>query len=153
MTSWGATARGDGLIHAASLGRIEDVEGFLKAGPDLARHRRQGAPPAPDDHWPADSAHLPGDVSSDALYGAPRNGHANVVVLLLDRGASVDAKGVFGGTALHWPAMNGHRATVASFSNEAADRGVRDVRFGSTAAEWAVEGGHPEIAAMIEGVR
>jgi ankyrin repeat protein len=41
------------------------------------------------------------------MYSAARNGHSQVVEYLLDRGAAIDAKGVFGGTGVHWAAING----------------------------------------------
>ena len=52
------------------------------------------------------------DVLSDAVFAAARNGHTEVVEYLLEHGAQVDAKGVFGATGLHWAAINGHRKTV-----------------------------------------
>jgi len=48
-----------------------------------------------------------GDVLSHAMYSAARNGHSQVVEYLLDRGAAIDAKGVFGGIGVHWAAING----------------------------------------------
>src|SRR5687767_1479127 len=121
LTSWGATpldwaaamgsvrvgglllargATGLTLIVAAGLGKLDTVKSIIASGADVSVHRRRGAPEAADDHWPADSAHIRGDVLSDALFAAARNGHTEVVEYLLDRGAQVDAKGVFGGTGL-----------------------------------------------------
>jgi hypothetical protein len=48
----------------------------------------------PNADWPADSAHILNDTISDALYAAARNGHAEVVAHLLDRGADINAKGL-----------------------------------------------------------
>ena len=142
-------AAGFGLMVAAGLGRLPRVREIVEPGGDLAAHRRRSAPSAPDDHWPADSAHLLGDVLSDALYAAARNGHAETVAYLLDRGAKVDAKGIFGGTALHWAAINGHRTTVDLLLSHGARRDLRDTRFDGTPADWAREGGHADLAGKL----
>jgi ankyrin repeat protein len=133
------------LVVASGLGKLDVVRAMVESGASLAAHRRTGAPEVPDDHWPADSAHLQGDVVSDAMYAAARNGHTRVVELLLNRGARVDAKGVFGGTALHWAAINGHRSTIDLLLARGASLTIRDARFNSTPEEWAREGGHPEL--------
>jgi ankyrin repeat protein len=169
-TSWGASpldraaamgggrvadlllSRGAGgltLVVAAGLGKLEHVRSTIESGVGLAGQRRRGAPDSPDEHWPADSAHMLGDVISDAMYAAARNGHAEVVEYLLDRGAAVDAKGVFGATALHWAALSGHRRTVDLLLARGASRGIRDARFDATPAEWANEGRHGEIAGAL----
>lgn len=170
VTSWGATpldwaavmgstrvadlllARGAGgftLVIAAALGKLDDVRAVLESGADLLDHRRRGAPRSPSAEWPADSAHMQGDVLSDALYSAARNGHASVVADLHRAGARIDAKGFFGATGLHWAAINGHSKVVALLLARGATVAVRDPRFSATPAEWAEEGGHPEIAKAL----
>jgi ankyrin repeat protein len=139
-------ASGLTIIAAAALGRLDVVVSRLASAGDLTSERRRAAPDSPDEHWPPDSAHLRGDVLSDALYAAARNGHAPVVEYLLERGASVDAKGVFGGTALHWAAMNGHRSTVDVLVARGASLTGRDARFDAMPEDWAREGGHGELA-------
>ncbi len=142
-TSWGATplewaatmgsssvgdlllARGAGrftLIVAAALGKFEEVKFLL----DSER-----------------------DVVSNALYAAARNGHTEVVEYLLDHGATIDTRGFFGGTGLHWAAINGHRDTVELLIARGASRSIRDEHFDSTPEEWAIEGGHTELAALL----
>jgi len=142
-------ASGLTLVVAAGLGKVDQVRTAIESGTDLASQRRRGAPEVPDDHWPADSAHLLGDVISDAVYAAARNGHAEVVEYLLSKGAVIDAKGVFGATALHWAAFNGHQQTVDLLLARGARLDIRDVRFNATPAEWAKEGGHGEIADLL----
>jgi ankyrin repeat protein len=151
LLSRGAT--GLTLIVAAALGKLADVEGIVESGADLSAHRRRSAPATPDDHWPADTAHILGDVLSDALYAAARNGHEGVVGYLLTRGANVDAKGVFGATGLHWAAINGHADTVALLIAHGANPALADARFGSTPEGWAKEGGHPRIVEMLRRSR
>jgi uncharacterized protein len=170
LTSWGATpldwaaamgsarvgdlllargACGLTLIVAAGLGKLDTVKSIIASGDDLSAHRRRGAPESPDDHWPADSAHIQGDVLSDAMFAASRNGHTQVVEHLLDHCAHVDAKGVFGATGLHWAAINGHRKTVELLIARGADLTIRDERFDSTPEGWANEGGHADLAGLL----
>lgn len=166
-TSWGATpldwsatmgslrvadllisrgARGFTLVAAAALGKLEAVRATIMSGADLSTQRRRGAPLSPNEDWPADSAYMRGDVLSDAMYAAARNGHARVVEFLLDQGAAIDAKGVFGATALHWAAMNGHSDTVNVLLARGANLKIQDAQFNGTPETWAREGGHIEIA-------
>jgi len=169
-TSWGATpldwaatmgstkvadllqargAQGMNLVAAASLGKLDLVRMFLDSGTHLASLTRRAVPAEPNDHWVADSARMKGDVISDAFYGACRNGHTAVAALLLERGANVNAKGVFGGTALHWAAINGHEDTVAFLVAHGADLTIRDSKFDSTPEGWAAEGRHDEIRELL----
>jgi len=169
-TSWGATpldwaatmgstrvadlllargARGMNLVAAASLGKLDLVRTLLASGTPLTSLSRRAVPTEPDDHWVAYSACMRGDVISDAFYGACRNGHAAVAALLLERGADVNAAGVFGGTALHWAAINGHKDVVAFLVARGADVTARDARFDSTPEGWAAEGRHDEIRELL----
>ena len=170
-TSWGATpldwaavmgsarvadlllargATGLTLTSAAALGKIDVVRSVIESGADLQAHLRRGAPAvASGDEWPADTAHVQGDVLSDAMYAAARNGHDHVVAFLLDAGASVDAKGFFGATGLHWAAINGHRRTVELLLSRGASPLIRDARFKTTPGSWAAEGGHTDIARLL----
>ncbi len=171
-TSWGATAfdwaasmgsaraaerllaagaSGLNLVSAAGLGRLEEVRRIVEGGDPLEHHRRRGAPDRPDDDWPASSAHIRGDVLSDALYAAARNGHTAVVSFLAGKGAAIDARGVFGATALHWAAYGGHTETVDWLLAHGADLHLQDPRFEADAAGWALEGGHQPLAERIRG--
>ena len=143
------SASGLTLVAAAALGKLEAVQAMVESGAILSAQRRRGAPGSPDDEWPADSAHMQGDVVSDAMYSAARNGHAPVVAYLLDRGAKIDAKGFFGATGLHWAAMNGHQNTVDLLLARGASLTIRDARFNATPEGWAKEGGHVEIAEAL----
>jgi ankyrin repeat protein len=122
-------AGGFTFVAAAALGKLEEVKAIVESGGDLSAQRRHGASGLPDHEWPADSALLQGDVLSDAMYSAARNGHTPVVAYLLDRGARIDAKGFFGATGLHWAAINGHRNTVDLLLSRGASLTIRDARF------------------------
>ena len=143
-------ASGFTLVVAAGLGKLDVVKSIVVSGVDLTSHRRRGAPDLPNDDWPADSAHILRDVLSDAMYAAARNGHTQVVEYLLDHGAAIDAKGVFGATALHWAAINGHRNVVELLVTRGASLDIRDARYHSTPEGWAREGGHIELAKLLD---
>jgi ankyrin repeat protein len=146
VTTWGATplawaatmgsasvaelllergASGFTIIVAAGLGKFDEVKKFV------------------------DSAHIQNDVLSDSMYAAARNGHTEVVEYLLDHGATIDTKGIFGATGLHWAAINGHRKTVELLVTRGASIDIRDERFDSTPEGWAIEGGHTDIAELL----
>lgn len=146
-------ATGLTLITAASLGKLSAVRRIIESGEDLSAHRRRDAPTTPDDHWCSDSAHIRNDPTSDALYAAARNGHGNVVAYLLDYGANIDARGVFGATGLHWAAINGHQEAVEFLVKHGANLTIRDSKFDSTPEEWAQEGGHNSIGATLRQAR
>jgi ankyrin repeat protein len=169
QTSWGATplewaatmgctgvadlllsrgAAGLTVVTAAALGKLDVVRTLVGRGDLAADSRRVIA--TSDDEWPSDTANVQGDVLSDAMYSAARNGHDAVVAFLLDSGARVDAKGFFGATGLHWAAINGHRTTVDLLLSRGASRTIRDARFKTTPEGWAVEGGHPDIARLLK---
>lgn len=166
-TSWGATpldwaatmgstkvadlllargAQGMNIVAAASLGKLNSVREFLDSGSPIAG---PAVPAEPDDHWVADSARMKGDVISNAFYAACRNGHTEIAALLLERGADINAKGVFGGTGLHWAAINGHKDTVAFLMAHGADPTIRDAKFESTPEGWAAEGQHHKIRELL----
>ncbi len=169
-TSWGATpldwaatmgstkvadlllahgAQGMDLVMAASLGKMDLVRELLDSAAPNPTAGRRAVPAEPNDHWVADSACMKGDVLSDAFYRACRNGRTEVAALLLERGADIDAKGVFGGTGLHWSAIKGHRETVELLLSHGADLSVRDAKFDATPEGWAAEGGYNEICELL----
>jgi ankyrin repeat protein len=120
----GRGAHGFTLTVAAALGKLDEVKTMLGSDPDLS-------------------------AVSNALYGAARNGHTEVVKYLLDQGAAIDTKGFFGGTGLHWAAINGHRETVELLIARGANLELRDEQFNSTPEGWAAEGGHAEIVDLL----
>jgi ankyrin repeat protein len=142
-------ATGLTLITAAALGKLPEVRRIIESTEGVSAHLRRDAPTAPDDHWPPDSAHIRKDPMSDALYAAARNGHREVVAYMIDQGADIDAKGVFGATGLHWAAINGHHEVVEFLVKRGANLTIRDSKFDGTAEEWAQEGGHNSIEATL----
>ena len=143
-------ARGAGGMNlwiAAGLGKLDEVRGYLDGpSPPAARPVLTGEAAA---FFHPESPLMTGDAISDAFIVACRNGHEAVGELLLDRGAKIDARGYFGGTALHWAAHNGHLATVEMLARRGAHVSLRDARFEATAAGWAIENEHRGIAARL----
>ena len=139
------------LWSAAGLGLLDAIPAFFDASdkvrPGAAQQRYEQTaagfvkrPPTDDDR----------DAISDAFYIACRNGHTDVARWFLARGADVHFRGFFGGTALHWAAINGHRETVAFLLAAGARTDLKDDEFKNTPAGWAREFHHDDIAAMIE---
>ena len=84
-----------------------------------------------------------------AMMLAASNNHAAIVERLLDKGAMVDhQESTMGWTALIWAAKQGHVASVKTLLDHRADRTLKDFE-GKTAADWAREGGHEEILALL----
>lgn len=147
--------RGAGTLDmwtAAALGRLDDVARYFEGGsppPGSGRRPVDGAAP---DHWPAETAFRSGDEVSDAFYIACRNGNRAVAEFLMTQGADIEARGYFGATALHWAAGQGRLETVEWLIEEGADPSLRDPRFDGTAAGWAREFGHEDVARRIEEI-
>lgn len=142
-------AQGLGVVTAASLGMTDMVRSLIASGLDARRDARTPHRHEADEHWPAESAYARGDILDDAFYGACRNGHVDTAELLEAYGARIDARGVFGGTGLHWAAINGHYSMVEWLIERGADATIHDRRFDSDAAAWAEKGGHAELAERI----
>ena len=91
-------------------------------------------------------------IINNAFVYACMHGHIEAAKRLLERGAQIDAiPGGFdySGTALHYAALNGHRAMVEFLIARGADAGIRDTKVGKTPAGWAAYGGHPEIKEVL----
>lgn len=161
--AWAANMNGTGVAEAlfargaksnlwiaAALGLRDTVESYW-TGP---RMLKQGAGRSRCEEQNGNWVRLPpqedyDEILSDAFYIACRNGHTDVARMLLDRGADINFRGFFGGTALHWAAGNGHRETVEFLLERGAQTDLRDEEFQATPAGWAKEFGHTEIVDRI----
>ena len=172
-TSWGATplewagvlgsldvaelllergAEGLNLSVAAGLGKLDVVQRFCEGDDSLEGLGIERRPGDAEDTrgWPPDSAHMLGDVLGEAFQLACRNGHVDVARYLARRGAPINAKGYFGGTGLHWAAIEGHLEMVEFLLDQGADVNLKDHGFDATPLGWAMEGGHQKSAELIE---
>ena len=84
------------------------------------------------------------------LHSAVASRKREIVESLLRNGASVNARQAGGHTALHAAAMHGDLDTVRLLLGYGADPLQADEE-GRTPLDRAVEGGHPEIVARLEG--
>jgi ankyrin repeat protein len=124
----GATV--DSLPAAAGLGRLADVMMLLPAASADDRHR--------------------------ALALAAQLGRLDVTHALLDAGEDPNRFNPPGmhahGMPLHHAALNGHADVVRLLVERGARRDVEDALFHATPAGWAEHGGHPAIAAFLNGL-
>jgi len=111
------------IREAAKFGLVGAVRHFLREDPDSVKEKHP--------------------ISLElTLRVAARYGHEAVVEVLLDAGASVDAKDdVLGGTPLHFAAEHGHHAVVERLLAAGATVDLVDTE-GRTPLHWAAEKGH-----------
>jgi 26S proteasome non-ATPase regulatory subunit 10 len=98
------------------------------------------------------------------LHIAAMAGHKDIVVLLLAKGADINARANLGRTPLHWAAWNGHyevaRILVAHGANVNAKvsgkttfpisgGGMPKAEIGSTALHYAAYEGHLDICELL----
>ena len=125
-----ATGTRDVFISCA-LGDLAEVERRLTAEPELVRARKI-------DHLT--TSVLPKDgkpVGETLLHVAARNGHADIVALLLDRGADIMARADGSLTALHLAAAGGYTGTAALLLDRGAEINAIEAMHNSTPYGWA----------------
>ncbi len=116
------------IFSAAGLGMTERVADILKAKPDLARAK--------------DGYH------STPLHWAARNGHQQVVELLLVDGAEVNVVSRYGSTPLHLAAEYGREAVTRLLLAKGAQLDLKG-RYGSTPLHWAARNGHTTVVELL----
>ena len=77
-----------------------------------------------------------------------REGHADIVALLLEAGANPQEKSNSGWTPLHWAARNGHTDVVALLL-EAGVNPQKKNASGRTPLHWAAKNGHADIVVLL----
>ncbi len=117
------------FIDAAEKGNINAVKDFLDAGVNIN---------AQDDIV----------VGRTALREAAKNGHKEVVSLLLARGANVNVQDEYGNTALIWAATAGSKDIVKMLITHGADVNVQNEN-GDTALTLAAEKGQKDIVELL----
>jgi outer membrane protein assembly factor BamB len=88
-------------------------------------------------------------LPADALLDAARTGDRAKVVALLDLGVSVNTTNKYGVSALGFAAERGHFDIVRLLVERGADVNVVDSFYGSRPVEFALRGGHLNIAVYL----
>ncbi len=84
-----------------------------------------------------------------ALHAAIESGDEEIVNLLLNHGANVDAANAHGETPLFIAASMGKKPLVARLLQLKADPSIRDIN-GQSAIDAAKEANHPEVVEMLK---
>ena len=154
------------VFEAAALGRLTRLEALLASDPGLATARSADGFTAL--HYPAFFGIGDGAAATRALlaagadvnarsanpfsvlpiHSATAGNHDDVVAVLIDAGADVNATQRHGWTPLHGAAQNGSVASVERLLTAGADPAARNDD-GTTAIELAQAAGHEEIVARL----
>ena len=120
------------LLKASSDGNIEEVKDLLSEERNFYRAK-------------VDARTYYNDT---ALIYASENGHIEIVEVLLDNGADVNAYNNYGNTALMMASENGHIEIVEMLLKKGADLDAKN-NDGETALKTASEKGHEEVVEML----
>jgi len=116
------------IWEAAKQGDVDAVKQFIVAGEDVN---------AKGGEWDMTPLHL-----------AVREGHKEIVEILIAEGAPLNAKGVGGFTPLHLAAEEGHKAVADLLISNGADVNAKN-EYGSTPLFYATADGQKEIAELL----
>lgn len=116
------------LEQAASEGRVETIKSLIAQGGDINAKNAHGQSP---------------------LHLAVKQGNSDVVQVLLENGAEVDAIETDSGcTSLHYAASLGHADLCESLVRYGANPDAQTARL-ETPLHLAVSRGHPEVVALL----
>jgi len=116
------------LEQAASEGRVETIKSLIAQGGDINVKNAHGQSP---------------------LHLAVKQGNSDVVQVLLENGAEVDAIETDSGcTSLHYAASLGHADLCESLVRYGANPDAQTARL-ETPLHLAVSRGHPEVVALL----
>ena len=88
------------------------------------------------------------DAGSPVLVSAALSGNKDIVSLLLDKGAAINAPDQYGQTALIAAAWKGSPDCVSVLLGKKADVTIKDSS-NKTALDWANSEGHADVAALL----
>jgi ankyrin repeat protein len=83
------------------------------------------------------------------LHYAATGGHVEIIQLLLDESAYIDAESPNGSTPLMMAARYGNAKSVQLLLNEGADFEVKN-QLGLTALDFAIQGKRPDAIKLLE---
>ncbi len=123
---------GDGLLHMAVINKsLEWTEFLVSAGLDVCDQK--------------------GKMRCAPLHYAAYDGSADIIAVLLDAGAGIEARNRAGNTPLSMAAYGGRLAAVKLLVERGAAPRSRN-KAGLTPAGEARRAGHSEIAAFLDGM-
>jgi ankyrin repeat protein len=157
-----ATVQGRADLAAALLARgaaddTTDTDRFLAA----LQHADQAAVQEQMARDPGLLGRLSGAQQAAALIQAAETGHLAALVLMLDLGFPVDARGAdHGGTALHAAAYSGSADAVRTLIGRGANLEAQDATWDSPPLDWAAVGSgerpatnpHPDWVATVQAL-
>jgi ankyrin repeat protein len=97
---------------------------------------------------------MPDGHGDQAIHHAARNGDTEIVRLLIEHGADVNARGARGQTVLYCAGGHGHLDTLELLLGEGADRDARFTPDGKTLMEWLAQyPDDPRFTPVAEALR
>ena len=115
------------IFEVASLGGVVRVRELLEGSPELANFKAHREP---------------------VLIAAIRQGHTQVVEVLLNYGAEIDVKGRYGELPLHSAAHGGYKSIVEVLLQTGVDVNQKGAH-GELALHWAAAKGHLEVVELL----
>ncbi|XP_045614420.1 uncharacterized protein [Procambarus clarkii] len=89
-----------------------------------------------------------GNLHWSILHHAAARGQLNIVSLLIERGANINAEDSNRTTPLHTASFHGHLRVVDLLADAGANLNAADQR-GNTPLHSAIEGGHPHVISLL----
>jgi len=136
------TDKAKAFFDACAEGRHLEVQEALREASDAQTHTLL------DQDVPFKPAGYDWELKLKPLHVAAWRGHGEVVELLVDKGANLDAQDKLGWTALQRAADNGHGEVVKLLVEKGANLEAQDT-YGRTALHLAAQGGHGEVVKLL----